>query len=309
MTVIGMAATTPEPSQEMAANEAMKPIILPVERIQAIDVREEDVFVITYAKSGTHWMSEIVQTIQHDGKMDMDIFEKRVFIDLKVIEENDDPRLVDAKKAEGASNTKLEDIKSPRVLVSHVKPEYLPKQLHEKKNKIIYVARNPKDVAVSGYKMTSAMKSFIEMPPFEVLAERFFEFTPVDAHGVWSESVIHWWKRRMDDNVLFIKYEDMKRDLKGAVKTVAAFLGKDLSPDVIDKITDHCQIENMKKSAIARKDWFCKHYDMKESPFVRKGKVGGWKDHFTVALNQTFTKKYEELMQGTGLTFDFDLKK
>ena len=45
----------------------------------------------------------------------------------------------------------LDAIPSPRILNSHLNLRFLPKQLFEKKCKIIHVLRNPKDAVVSWY--------------------------------------------------------------------------------------------------------------------------------------------------------------
>lgn len=49
---------------------------------------------------------------------------------------------------ENLNATKLESIKSPRVLCSHLPYSYLPPKITEKA-KLIHLSRNPKDVAVS----------------------------------------------------------------------------------------------------------------------------------------------------------------
>ncbi|XP_030844077.1 cytosolic sulfotransferase 1-like [Strongylocentrotus purpuratus] len=42
-------------------------------------------------------------------------------------------------------------------------------------------------------------------------------------------------------------------------------------------------------------------------PYLRKGKVGGWKDEFTVAENEYFDKIYQQNMEGSGIEFQFEL--
>ena len=41
--------------------------------------------------------------------------------------------------------------------------------------------------------------------------------------------------------------------------------------------------------------------------YLFSGKVGDWKNHFTVAENERFDRIYAEKMGGTGLSLDFEL--
>lgn len=50
---------------------------------------------------------------------------------------------------------KANDMPSPRVLKSHFKLKFLPREIEEKRPKLIYIARNPKDVAVSFFNFTA----------------------------------------------------------------------------------------------------------------------------------------------------------
>lgn len=45
----------------------------------------------------------------------------------------------------------IDELPSPRLINSHCYFRHLPQEILEKKNKIIFVNRNPKDVAVSYY--------------------------------------------------------------------------------------------------------------------------------------------------------------
>ena len=45
----------------------------------------------------------------------------------------------------------IDDVPSPRIIKTHLPHKVLPKQLWEKAAKVIYIARNPKDLAVSYY--------------------------------------------------------------------------------------------------------------------------------------------------------------
>jgi hypothetical protein len=56
--------------------------------------------------------------------------------------------------------TYLDNLTSPRKLLAHVHFHHLPTQMKDKRCKIIYVARNAKDVAVSGYYIHKQIKKF-----------------------------------------------------------------------------------------------------------------------------------------------------
>ena len=74
--------------------------------------------------------------------------------------------------------------------------------------KYIYVTRNPKDTAVSLYHFFLLFKAAegINWPTF---ASMFLSGHVT--YGSYLDHVLGWWEHRDDDNVLFLKYEDMKK--------------------------------------------------------------------------------------------------
>ena len=56
------------------------------------------------------------------------------------------------------------------------------------------------------------------------------------------------WAKRTHPNLLFIFYEDMKKNLRGEVEKVARFLGKPLTEENMTKLLEHLKFENISKN-------------------------------------------------------------
>ena len=105
---------------------------------------------------------------------------------------------------------------------------------------------------------------------------------------------------------MFVKYEDMKQDLKRTISEVADFIGYDLDQATIDRIYDQTTFNSMKKNphtnfttnSIYKRRSVCQE-------FIRKGQVGDWMNMFTVAQSELFDEKYKRVLKGSGLTFEF----
>lgn len=74
----------------------------------------------------------------------------------------------------------------------------------------------------------------------------------------------------------------MKSDTHSVVKRVAKFLGYNLTDDIISKISDQIQFEKMKDNEAANLSWMKDYHEAAEAtPFLRRGVVGDWRNHFT----------------------------
>ncbi|XP_011528423.1 sulfotransferase 4A1 isoform X2 [Homo sapiens] len=113
-------------------------------------------------------------------------------------------------------------------------------------------------------------------------------------YGSWFEHVQEFWEHRMDSNVLFLKYEDMHRDLVTMVEQLARFLGVSCDKAQLEALTEHCH---------QLVDQCCNA----EALPVGRGRVGLWKDIFTVSMNEKFDLVYKQKMGKCDLTFDFYL--
>ena len=94
---------------------------------------------------GTTWVQEIVWQIYHNGEVNSKRIEDRV------------PFLEEATNSK-ASQPDITGLPSPRLIKTHLSYEAIPKGVNKETTcKYIYVARNPKDTAVSNYKFLTSL--------------------------------------------------------------------------------------------------------------------------------------------------------
>lgn len=256
---------------------------------RSIATRPNDVCYCSFPKSGSTWLSNVLYLILHNGEVPED---KTLRSCLHWMESSwPYPR----------SREEVDALPSPRIFKSHMPyrmalaggPEQSP-------CKYIYIARNPKDVCVSYFHFESGKAwSGGYSGPWEHWLKQFMAGRV--QRGDWFEHVLSWWKHRDAGNLLFLKYEDMKRDFDGQLRLMASYLGYSLSEAVVDRIKTATSFSRMKT------EQFSNHKEIPQlEGFFRKGEIGSWKDQFTVAQSEAFDRLYRERMNGTGLDFEFE---
>ena len=89
----------------------------------------------------------------------------------------------------------MQDLPSPRAFKSHTNYEHMPGGEPAKSPaKYIYVARNPKDTAVSLYYHTRGFKDFEFTGNWDVFFEYFISGKAEG--GPWFDHVLEWWKHK-----------------------------------------------------------------------------------------------------------------
>jgi hypothetical protein len=166
--------------------------------------------------------------------------------------------------------------------------------------KIVYVARNPKDVAISTY-FHDQSKSGYE----GTWEEHFQLFLQGNVgFGSYFDHVLPWWQASQNNkNILFLKYEDMKHDHIGNVTRLASFLDLQADSQLIDRVVALSSFQSMTSNQTTNFDWIPQRADVPRH--FRKGDIGDWRNHFSSEQSQQMDALFLEKLKGTALQFDF----
>ena len=201
----------------------------------------QDVFVMTYAKSGTNWMMQIAHQLIYHGKGEYEHLHDVVpWPDMTIM-----PFFMKKYAIPIEQATHWE--RSPerkRVIKTHYNWDLLP---YSEQARYIAVIRDPKDVFVSNYLFVRDGVYGRAMPTVDTWYDLFLSpgFT---LGGSWAVNTAGYWAERHRPNVLIVSFKSMKRDLRGAVAKVARHLDIEASDALIDEVCRLSSFEYMKQN-------------------------------------------------------------
>ncbi|XP_052795354.1 sulfotransferase 1C2A-like [Mya arenaria] len=268
-----------------------------IDRIEAMDTFDDDIWLCGYPRSGntlTQEMTYLIQTLDF-GRANSVYLEDRVpWIDAK------DDRLQKVKGVDA-----IEEQIRPRFVKCHLPYDFLPSQLKDGKGRIIYVSRNAKDVFQSYYRI---MLWDDQLDTSKETLNTFFEnfVKGKDLYGLWTDHIIGYWKKRDDENVLFLKFEDIVKDMPTVIRTIATFLGRTLVEDDVTKICKHCHVNNMRDNPMVNFSYKAKNMSIRQEvgAFINKGEPGVWRNVLTPQMSEQIDDMMKPL-DGTGLKYEF----
>lgn len=259
-----------------------------------------DLFVVTFPKCGTTWMSHIVLLIIRKGQISedpLDFFLGCPFLD-KIGTEY------------------IEKTKS-NIMNTHIPYFAIP---YSDDAKYIYVARNPKDCLVSYYYHAKLMSNG-ELT-FDEVFEKFLEGSI--GYGDYFDHLLEWYQHKNDKNVHFVTYEDLKKDIRTQILKIAKFIGEEYEKciledsQILENVIKYSSFEYMERSFNKIMEMFLNRDKIfgsgdlpagfmhsmqhissgivrgERGPFLRKGIIGDWRNHFNEDQLRRFGAKIDE---------------
>ncbi|XP_005754420.1 cytosolic sulfotransferase 3-like [Pundamilia nyererei] len=268
------------------------------DNIQNFKARPDDILIATYPKAGTTWVSYILDLLYFsdmgpDRQTTIPIHERVPFLEFCV-----PPIPSGTDLAEQLPTT-------PRLIKTHLPVQFVPKSFWEQDCRIIYVARNAKDNAVSYFHFDRMNSLQPEPGDWSTFLQEFMEGNR--AFGSWYDHVNGWWEKKQTySNLLYMFYEDLIEDSGQEIERLCSFLGLSPSAEEKERVRVSVTFDNMKQNNMTNYSTI-PLLNQTVSPFMRKGKVGDWKNHFTVLQNEQFDEDYEHKMKNPALKFRFEI--
>ncbi|RXG61240.1 Sulfotransferase 1C4 [Armadillidium vulgare] len=133
----------------------------------------------------------------------------------------------------------------PRLIKGHRPLSFWPPNILDKA-KVIYLARDPRDVVVSCYYFYQSSEMTKVTATLDEFVDDFMDSIVLSAY--W-EHVRLAWEKRNNPNFLFLFYEDLKENPNEQIKKVDQFIGTNRSQNQIENVANYTSFNSMKKKS------------------------------------------------------------
>lgn len=235
-------------------------------------ISADDAFLASYPKSGNTWVKFMLAQLVGGHPVDFDSVE-RVIPDAGG--QRDAPRVLPH---------------GGRLIKTH--EPYRP-SLARYYKRVVYIARDGRDVAVSYY--FSMLRTGLFEGEFPEFLDRFLEGS-VGGFGAWHEHVRSWLEGRGD--TLVLRYEDLLEDPAAGLEKAARHLGVTASAEDIAETVRENAAEKMRSKESGTR--IGRERVRTDINFVRSASSGGWTEHFSDADVERFAEVAGDALRSCG---------
>jgi Sulfotransferase domain len=219
-------------------------------------VRPDDTFIVSYPRSGNTWTRFLLANLLYPG-------EQVSFANIE--------RLV--PDAEAQSSRYLKRLPGPRFIKSH---QYFDHRFP----KVIYVVRDPRDVAVSYYHFSRKSRHVADGFPLDQFVDDFVAGRMTSSPwGTWGENVGTWLGARLGSPAfLLVRYEDLIDRTQEELGRVADFLQLRVTPQTLADSVQRSSAGQMREMEQQQsREWVTTRQQRPDIPFVGGAASGAWK--------------------------------
>ena len=241
-----------------------------------LKVFPDDTFIASYPRSGNTWARFLIANLMHpEGPV--------TFANLETI----------IPDATALSSRELKRVPRPRLIKTH---EYFEPRYR----KVIYLVRDPRDVALSLYNFRRKYRSVDDSYPIEqYVTERFL---PGDLDVSWGEHVGSWLGTRMNHpGFLLVRYEDLLQDPTRELRRLASFIGIAKSPETLTQAIERSSANRLRQlEKVEHEAWVTTKGKRADVPFIAEAVAGTWKQKLPQPSVALIESAWGDLMNSLG---------
>jgi Sulfotransferase domain len=242
-------------------------------------VRDDDTFVVSYPRSGNTWTRFLIANLVHP-KEDVTFANIERFI----------------PDTSSQSNRVLKRTPSPRIIKTH-------QYFDHRYPKVIYIVRDPRDVALSYYDFQRKYRQIQDDYPIDRYVEDFVQGRISSRDwGTWGENVASWVATRSgNEGFLLLRYEDMIANTVHNLARIAAFLNVSANQDRLQEVAERSSADRMRELEQRQSQvWVATKNRRNDIPFVRTAKAGGWKTLLPAVSVSSIESAWGDVMKTVG---------
>ena len=241
-----------------------------------LKVFPDDTFITSYPRSGNTWTRFLVANLMHPER-------PVTFANIETI----------IPDATALSSRALKRVPRPRLIKTH---EYFEPRYR----RVIYLVRDPRDVALSLYNFRRKYRSLDDSCPIEqYVAERF---VPGDLDVSWGEHVGSWLGTRMNrPGFLLVRYEDLLQDAPRELSRVGDFLGVAAGTEALSQAIERSSANRLRElEKVEHEAWVTTKGKRADVPFIAEAVAGAWKQKLPEPSVALIESTWGHLMNSIG---------